>query len=181
MSRSRPRSWRTRGEVVRNERALFDARQQALESELAILHSQADQREQELAELQRRLAQLEGSHGLALEELKITEPLAARRIVPQIDLLRLKREVNDLAGELETTRLGIERVKVASDEAERRIEEKSLELSRRGAARADGRSRPRRPRSRRRSRPTPTGSSAPMSARRCAAPSSSCSSTRSAA
>jgi membrane fusion protein, adhesin transport system len=114
------------GEVVRAEGALFDARQQALASELAILDSQAEQREQELAELQRRLAQLEGSHALALEELKITEPLAARRIVPQIDLLRLKREVNDLAGELETTRLGIERVKTAADEADRRIEEKAL-------------------------------------------------------
>jgi membrane fusion protein, adhesin transport system len=114
------------GEVARAEGALFDARQQALASELAILHSQAEQREQELAELQRRLVQLEGSHELALEELKITEPLAARRIVPQIDLLRLKREVNDLAGELETTRLGIERVESAADEAGRRIEEKAL-------------------------------------------------------
>ena len=95
-------------------------------SELAILRSQALQRQQELAELQSRLAQLDGSHELALEELKITEPLAARRIVPQIDLLRLKREVNDLEGELETTRLGIERIKSAADEADRRIEEKSL-------------------------------------------------------
>jgi len=114
------------GEVARNERALFDARQQALDSELAILHSQAEQRQQELAELQRRLTQVEGSHELALEELKITAPLAAKRIVPQIDLLRLKREVNDLEGELETTRLGIERIKSASHEADRRIEEKSL-------------------------------------------------------
>jgi adhesin transport system membrane fusion protein len=114
------------GEVVRNERDLFDARQEALASELAILRSQALQREQELAELQRRMSQLEGSHALTLEELEITEPLAARRIVPKIDLLRLKRQINDLAGELETTRLGIERVRSASDEAQRRIEEKSL-------------------------------------------------------
>jgi membrane fusion protein, adhesin transport system len=114
------------GEVARNEAALFDARQQALASELAILRSQALQRQQELAELQSSLAQLDGSHELALAELKITEPLAARRIVPQIDLLRLKREVNDLKGELETTRLGIERIKSAADEADRRIEEKSL-------------------------------------------------------
>jgi membrane fusion protein, adhesin transport system len=114
------------GEVARNEGALFDARQQALHSELAILHSQAEQRQQELAELQRRMTQLEGSHELALEELKITEPLAERRVVPKIDLLRLKRQVNDLEGELETSRLGIERIKSASHEAERRIEEKSL-------------------------------------------------------
>lgn len=113
-------------EVARNERALFDARQQALRSELAILKSQATQRRQELAELESRLHQLDRSHQLALEELSITLPLAAKRIVPQIDLLQLKREVNDLAGELETTRLGIERIKSASEEAERRIEEKSL-------------------------------------------------------
>jgi adhesin transport system membrane fusion protein len=113
-------------EVARNERALFDARQQALRSELAILGSQATQRQQELAELQRHLSQLEGSYELALEELKITEPLAARRVVPKLDLLRLKREVNDLAGEFESTQLGIERIKSASHEAERRIEEKSL-------------------------------------------------------
>jgi adhesin transport system membrane fusion protein len=114
------------GEVVREEGALFDARRQALQLELAILHSQAEQRQQELAELQRRLVQLENSYGLALEELKITEPLAERRVVPKIDLLRLKRQVNDLEGDLETTRLGIERIKTASHEADRRIEEKSL-------------------------------------------------------
>jgi membrane fusion protein, adhesin transport system len=114
------------GEVVRNEHDLYDARQQALRSELAILTSQATQREQELAELLRRLAQLEGSYGLALEELEITEPLAARRVVSKIDLLRLKRQVNDLEGELETTRLGIERVRSASQEAQSRIEEKTL-------------------------------------------------------
>jgi adhesin transport system membrane fusion protein len=113
-------------EVVRAETALFEARRQALESELAILRSQAEQRQQELAELQRRLIQLEGSHELALAELKITQPLAERRVVSQVDLLRLKREVNDLAGELETTRLGIERVETAAQEADRRIEEKTL-------------------------------------------------------
>jgi adhesin transport system membrane fusion protein len=113
-------------EVARNERELYDARQEALRSELAILRSQAVQRHQELAELQQRLAQLEGSHALAQQELEITEPLAAKHIVSRIDLLRLKREVNDLAGELETTRLGMDRVKAASEEADRRIEEKSL-------------------------------------------------------
>jgi membrane fusion protein, adhesin transport system len=113
-------------EVERNERALYDARQQALRSELAILKSQATQRQQELAELQRHLGQLQGSYELALEELKITEPLAAKRVVPKLDLLRLKREVNDLEGEFESTQLGIERAKSASLEAQDRIEDKSL-------------------------------------------------------
>jgi adhesin transport system membrane fusion protein len=113
-------------EVVRNEHDLFDARQEALQSELAILHSQATQRQQELAELESRLSQLKSSHALATEELQITEPLAAKRLVAKVDLLRLKREVNDLEGELEITRLEIDRIRSAALEAERRIEEKSL-------------------------------------------------------
>ena len=113
-------------EVVRNERDLFEARRQALQTELAILHSQATQRQQELAELESRLAQLKSSRALAAEELEITEPLAAKRLVAKVDLLRLRRDVNDLEGELEITRLEIDRIRSASHEAERRIEEKSL-------------------------------------------------------
>ncbi|MGH6902157.1 MAG: HlyD family type I secretion periplasmic adaptor subunit [Geminicoccaceae bacterium] len=113
-------------DVVRNERALYDARQQALVSELGVLRSQAAQREQELVELATRLDQLERSHALAGEELEITEPLATSRVVSKVQLLRLQREVNDLAGELETTRLAVPRVEAALREANRRIEEREL-------------------------------------------------------
>ena len=85
-------------------------------------------------------------------------------------------------GELETDpprrRRGSSR---RSHEAERRIEEQALSASapRRSASSIAVQAEA--PRSPRRSRPTPTGSSAPRSARRCAARSSSCWSTRSAA
>jgi adhesin transport system membrane fusion protein len=113
-------------DVAQNERALYRARQAALQSELDVLKSQALQREQELSELATRLNQLERSHGLALEELKITEPLAASRVVSKVQLLRLQREVSDLAGELEATRLAVPRVEAALREARRRIEERQL-------------------------------------------------------
>ena len=113
-------------DVARNERALFNARQQALESELEILRSQAAQREQELTELATRLDQLKRSHELAVEELEITEPLATSRVVSRVQLLRLEREVNDLSGELETTRLVVPRAEAALREANRRIEERQL-------------------------------------------------------
>jgi membrane fusion protein, adhesin transport system len=114
------------GDVAANERDLYNARQNALQSELEILGDQAEQREQELAELHNRLGQLARSHALASEELTITEPLAAKRIVSRIDLLRLQRQVNDLSGELETTRLMIPRIETALREAKRRIEERFL-------------------------------------------------------
>ena len=88
--------------------------------------SQAAQREQELTELATRLGQLERSHALAREELAITEPLAKNRVVSRVQLLRLQREVNDLAGELEATRLAVPRVEAALREATRRIEERQL-------------------------------------------------------
>jgi membrane fusion protein, adhesin transport system len=113
-------------EVARNERALYHARKEALHSELEVLRSQATQREQELSELKTGLGQLERSHALAAEELEITEPLAASRVISKVQLLRLRREVNDLVGELETTRLAVPRIEAARREADRRIEERYL-------------------------------------------------------
>ncbi len=113
-------------EVAANEVALYRARKAALDSELEILRSQAEQREHELAELGTRLGQLERSHQFAIEELKITEPLAVKRVVPRIELLRLQRQLNDLAGELDTTRLAVPRVESGLRGARRRIEERTL-------------------------------------------------------
>lgn len=112
--------------VAIDETALFNARQASLESELEILRNQASQRNQEVAELENKLKQLERSAKLAEEELKITEPLAAKRVVSKVDLLRLQRQVNDLQGELESSRLSLPRVKLAQREAHRRIEERFL-------------------------------------------------------
>jgi membrane fusion protein, adhesin transport system len=113
-------------EVAANERALYHARRDALQSELEVLRSQAAQRAQEMAQLAQRLGQLERSHAFAREELELTEPLAASRVVSKVQLLRLQREVNDLAGELEAARLAIPRVEAALREANRRIEERRL-------------------------------------------------------
>jgi membrane fusion protein, adhesin transport system len=113
-------------DVAQSESALYRARREALLSELEVLRSQAAQREQERTELATRLDQLERSHALAREELAITEPLATSRVVSRVQLLRLQREVNDLAGELEATRLAMPRIEAALREATRRIEERQL-------------------------------------------------------
>jgi adhesin transport system membrane fusion protein len=113
-------------DVAQSESALYRARRDALQSELEVLRSQAAQREQERTELATRLDQLARSHALGLEELAITEPLATSRVVSRVQLLRLQREVNDLAGELEATRLAVPRVEAALREASRRIEERQL-------------------------------------------------------
>jgi adhesin transport system membrane fusion protein len=112
--------------IAQNERALYSARKEALQSELEVLRSQATQRRQELSELTTRLGQLERSYALAAEELEITEPLAASRVISKVQLLRLKRQVNDLAGELEAAHLAVPRIEAALEEADRRVEERYL-------------------------------------------------------
>ncbi len=110
--------------IAVNEEQLFNASESALQSQIQILRVQADQRKQELAELYGKISKFKTSLKLANDELKLTEPLAKKGIVPAIDLIRIKRQVADLAGELKTTQLAVPRAKSAEQEAHRRIEEK---------------------------------------------------------
>jgi adhesin transport system membrane fusion protein len=109
--------------IATAERNLYNARQAGLESQLAILGGQTDQRKQELAELRDKLSQQRRSLVLLREEYDITKPLAEQGIVSQVDLLRLRREINELAGEISSGQLSIPRVQSAIDEASRRVEE----------------------------------------------------------
>ncbi len=108
------------------EQNLFNARSAELQSQIAILRQQAQQRRQEIAEINGRLKQLKSSVALVDEELAITEPLAKKGIVPKVQLLQLKRELNELQGQISASQLAMPRAKGALKEANQRIEEKIL-------------------------------------------------------
>ncbi len=110
--------------VVLDQRNLFQARQDELQSQLNILRQQVDQRKQEKIELQAKLKQARRTLSLAQEELKIKTPLAKKGIVPKVEFLAIKREVNDLRGEVEASKLALPRADASIAEANRRIEEK---------------------------------------------------------
>jgi adhesin transport system membrane fusion protein len=109
-------------EMAADEQALFTSRRLALENDLEILERQVEQREQEQRELRTKLAQDERSHALASQQLAISEPLAQQRIVSKIDLLKLQREVSELKGAVEQTKLALPRAESALREAKQRIE-----------------------------------------------------------
>ncbi|MCH8137608.1 MAG: HlyD family type I secretion periplasmic adaptor subunit [Proteobacteria bacterium] len=114
--------------VAADELALFASRQSGLKTDLAILRRQEDQRRQELVELRGRLVRLKESYQLVTEELKIIEPLVANGVVSKVELLRLRREANDIKGDREATRLAIPRASAARHEATQRIEERKISL-----------------------------------------------------
>lgn len=109
-------------EVAEKELTLFNKRQDNLDNEVQILRSQAVQREQELKELETKLAQYERSFALAQEELRLAEPAARRGDMSQSLFIKLQREVNDLRGAVEGTRASIVRVRTAIREANQKVE-----------------------------------------------------------
>ena len=109
---------------VRYEQELFDVRRLELESEIDILTHQVRQRQQELEELHSQEASYASSLNLARQELAINQRLGG--IVPEVDILRLRREVNDLQNQLESTRTSIPRIESAIEEANERIDDANL-------------------------------------------------------
>ncbi len=114
--------------VATDELALFASGRSGLKADLAILRRQEDQRRQELVELRGRLVRLKESYKLVAEELKIIEPLVANGVVSKVELLRLRREANNIKGDREATRLAIPRALAARREAAQRIEERKISL-----------------------------------------------------
>ncbi|OQW95364.1 MAG: hemolysin secretion protein D [Beggiatoa sp. IS2] len=117
-----------------SEQVLAQSRQQELQANLEVLNQQKSQKQQEINELKSKQAQLQQSYDLAQQELKITEPLVKQGVMSEIDLLRLQRQVNDLKGNLEATRLSIPRAESAVTEVDHKITEAKLNFRSRALA-----------------------------------------------
>ncbi|WP_220720351.1 HlyD family type I secretion periplasmic adaptor subunit [Agarivorans litoreus] len=81
------------------------ARLNALQNQLSITAGQIEQKQQELLELKSKITHVNTSYNLVLEELRITKPLAEEGIVSQVEILKLRRQANDLNGELQSSKL----------------------------------------------------------------------------
>lgn len=110
--------------LVLNEKALYRSRKIEFESSLGVLSSQLKQKQQELVELRRREKQLRDSYALVSKQVAIVRPLVAEGAASQVELLKLQREVNDIKGTMEATRLSIPRSKSAIIEAQQRLSER---------------------------------------------------------
>lgn len=110
-------------ELAAEERGLYQSRQLQLQSTIDVLKRQAEQRRQELVEKQARQQQLSRSFELSNQELQMSEPLLAAGVMSEVEILRLKRTVNDLKGEMESNRLAIPRIRSSIDEVQQKINE----------------------------------------------------------
>jgi adhesin transport system membrane fusion protein len=114
--------------LAEDARRLYQTRQQELGSNVQILEEQRKQREQEVFELQSRAGQLSRSYELLREELDRTAPLVDEGVISHVELLRLKRQVNETRGDLEGVRLRLPAARSALDEARGKIEEARIKF-----------------------------------------------------
>ncbi len=109
--------------LAADEQELYASRQRRLESTVSVLQQQAQQRQQELVERRAKQQQLQRSYELSNQELTMSEPLVAQGVMSEVEILRLKRTVNDLRGEMDANRLAIPRIQSALNEVNRKIAE----------------------------------------------------------
>lgn len=115
-------------QVIRDQKSIFQARNEQLQAELNVLRSQHSQKQQEIAEMQSRKAQLEQSLGLAKQQRDIAKPLVDQGVYPRVDYLALERDISSLQGDIDALRLAIPRIRQAANEASRRIEQRLAEF-----------------------------------------------------
>ena len=117
-----------RGSDCAGEQALRAARRSALSSKVASLQASAEQRRRDSAEAAATMRSLQGSIALAQNQIQMLEPLAAKNIVPQTDLLDKRRELVDLQGRLAAAREQQGRAEAAVREALAQSSQASFEF-----------------------------------------------------
>lgn len=92
-------------ELVARQQQEYSDRIDSLINQLAIQGRKIEQKTQEIQELDSKIGTLKRSYDFANKELSLTRPLAEKNIIPEVELLKLERNVNDILGELEGVQL----------------------------------------------------------------------------
>lgn len=116
------------GSLIQQEKTLHIARRNELNATLDVLNQQVAQKRQELRQAESKQTQLSRSYGLLNKEMKITQPLVGEGVISEVEFLRLRRQVNDLAGELDGIRLSIPRIKSGISEIEQKLAEAEFQF-----------------------------------------------------
>lgn len=107
--------------IVTSEKALYFARAQELSTSNQVIVQQVAQKRQELSEWQAKSRQLKRSYDLLKNELDLTAPLVDQGAVSEVEVLRLRRQLNDVQGEMNAAQLTIPRIQSSLEESENKL------------------------------------------------------------
>ena len=114
--------------ACQEEAALQRVRASALQSRMSAMSAAVEQRRRELGEAQATVQSLGSSVTLAQRNVDMLEPLAARNIVPQTDLLQARRELVDVQGRLAAAREAVSRASAGIREAQAQASEAGFQF-----------------------------------------------------
>lgn len=104
-------------QLIERQQAQYKQDLDNLKNQISLIDQQIKQKEQDLIELEARVGNLKQSYNFAKKELEITKPLADEGVVPQIELLKLQRQVNDTRRDMTSSELKIPLAKATVREA----------------------------------------------------------------
>ena len=112
--------------VCRGESDLFNARTNSLKSRINVFKEKAEQKRRELSEAASNVTRFTETLVLAKRELDMVQPLASRKIVSDLDLIRAQRATSDADGQLRASIEAKARAEAGVREAVLQIEEQKL-------------------------------------------------------
>ncbi len=112
---------------IEYERSLYKSNKEQLNRSLDIVKEQTKQKKQELTELNAKIKQQKRALKLMEDEVVITKPIVKSGLIPEVEFLQLKRQLNSLQGDLEASRLAVPRIKSQIKELNNRTLELKLD------------------------------------------------------
>lgn len=89
---------------VANEMALYESRQQELQTALERIEDEKDEALSNIAEIDASISKYSQTRALVAKELEIAKKLVAQKAMPQIEQIRLERQYAEASGDLATAR-----------------------------------------------------------------------------
>ena len=110
-------------ESVKAEQDAFDANRKQRDGQVSVFREQLAQKEQEVAELQRRISDVSGVLGLATEERAMVAPMVEKGAANRMELLQLDRQIASQRTDLNGLKLALPRSQAAVKEFQGRLDE----------------------------------------------------------
>lgn len=108
-------------ETIKAEQESFNANKKQYDNQASVLSEQLSQKQQEVTELEQRIANTSKLLNLAQDERNITAPLVKEGYAPKRDLIRIDQEIARQQTELDNQKLSLPRVQAAVKEIEGRV------------------------------------------------------------
>ena len=116
-------------QLVKEEQSLLESSVAQLKHKIDILKEQSHQKQSDLSEARQKVKELSSRYKLIDKEIRLTQPLVKKRLVSEVEFLKLKRQASKMKGERDSMQLSIKRLKSKLQEAKKSILEAKLGFS----------------------------------------------------